>query len=66
MAPPETPHAFKEVVIEYSGVLGEQKIMRKRASELKAEVLAYMREHTIDEVDLRPSSSASAPRKPRG
>jgi len=52
----QTPHAFKDIVMEYSDVLNEQKRMRKRASELKAEVLGYMREHIIDEVSLRDGS----------
>lgn len=53
---PETPDAFKQVVLEFSETQASMGVMRKRASELKGEVLAYMRTHNIDECDLRDGS----------
>lgn len=51
-AAPATPAAFKAQVLEFSEALAAQKDLRKRVADARGAILQYMREHSVDEVDL--------------
>lgn len=44
--------AFEQMVVEYSEAQASLTTLRKRASELRTEVLSYMRSHDIDECSM--------------
>lgn len=44
--------SFEQIVLEYSDAQAALTTLRKRASELRTEVLAYMRSHDIDECGM--------------